>query len=81
MKDTVDKSPPTWHVLTVNCAECGKHSEATTEWPGFGGRVRVCQKCHTEIPAGAWSTWVVVSAGNAEDAVKRATSKLEPQGA
>jgi hypothetical protein len=75
-EDGVENPDVNWHVLMVKCPNCGKHPEATKEWPGFGGRVRVCQKCRQEIPAGAWSTWVVVSAGNAEEAMKKATERL-----
>jgi len=78
-EDGVENLLTAWNVLMVNCPDCGQHPEATREWPGFGGRVRVCQKCHTEIPAGAWSTWVVVSASNAKDAVEKARLKLQDQ--
>lgn len=68
-----------WHVLIVNCAGCGQHLEATRDDPGYGGRTRNCRVCSQHVAAGAWSTWVVLTAFDAEDAVERACQNWQEE--
>jgi len=78
-ENELDNPLATWHVLLVECPKCGQRPEATREWPGFGGRPRICSKCRTHIPAGRWRVWVVVDAWNAKDAVARAQKRWQEQ--
>jgi hypothetical protein len=79
-EDGVKRELRSWHVLLVECS-CGMHSEATPEWPGYGGRPRTCAECGAHVPAGKWRVWVVARGFDAEDAIGRARADWKMQAA
>ena len=80
-EDGVARTYGSWYVLTVSCPSCEQHSEATLEWPGFGGRPRTCAKCGAHIPAGKWKVWAVANGFDAEEAISRARAEWKKQAA